>query len=151
MTTLLERSNSTNPGMLRVMALCHESCKVLSEYIQVPLPDSTQLASRVAYLESMITPVVAAPADKPRARPPAGPELDRAVLKAEVREFVDLCDAILTDLDDVPEAGEEYAASSREFISGMRATAASRNFVTEKMLAVAEDKRVKVDRWLHRD
>ena len=153
MVTLLERSNSTNPGMLRVMALCHESCKVLSEQLQVPLPDSTQLASHVAYLEGMMTPTEkpTAPTGTAEAVCHAKEAIDRSSLKSEVREFVALCDSILDDLDEMPDKAEEFTESVREKVSGMRETASTKNFATAKMIAAAENMRGGVDRWLHRD
>jgi len=63
-------------------------------------------------------------------------------------EAMELADDILSDLDDIPERGEEFADSVREKVESMRIWIEENEKVTPLMIVALENMRQGVDRWL---
>jgi hypothetical protein len=141
--TYFERQNSTKPGVLKLTGLGHESCKVIAEWIKVPMPPSDALAIRLQLLQKMKDDVEAQMRSSAQQRA-AGPASD--ALK--------LCETILAGLDtlqddpDLPGSGLDFVTSVREKATSMQESIQARNSVTEPMLAALHNMNRAVGNWL---
>ena len=64
------------------------------------------------------------------------------------QNFVDQCENVLQDIDDIPERGEDFAESVREKVEGMMYSAKDRQSVTDNMADALENIADGVSRWL---
>lgn len=71
-------------------------------------------------------------------------------MKPQVQEFIEKCEQALLDATEVPEAGEEFAASVSDKIERMKKWAEERNHVTEKQQEALENMCGGIARWLER-
>lgn len=141
--TYFERQNSTRPGTLKLTGLGHESCKVLAEWIKVPLPPGDTMALRLQLLQKMKDDVDA------QARSSA-----QQMAAGPATEALQLCDSILRGLDQLqddpglPQSGLDFVASVRDKASSMQASIQARNSVTDPMLTALRNMQQAVDNWL---
>lgn len=143
LVTFMERNCSSDPSMLKVTALGAESCKTLAEFINVKAPDDAMLQRLVDQLQRMH--VESKP--KQESRTPVTRTLG-GVQSAPVTSALEMCESILRDLDDLPEAADEFKEGIDDKVSGMREWIKEKNHVTDKMGAALENMRRAVDKWL---
>lgn len=62
-------------------------------------------------------------------------------------EAFELCNDILELIPEVPEAGEDFAASVEDKVMGIQRTIEERKIVTEKQLDALENMKAGVARW----
>jgi len=63
-------------------------------------------------------------------------------------EFVEECSEVLDDLEDIPDAGYDFAESVEEKVRGMQAFAEDSHRVTSRMETALQNIRGGVERWL---
>lgn len=63
-------------------------------------------------------------------------------------DFVEQCEQVLLDVDDIPERGESFAEAVREKIESMKEWAEEHEAVTEKMVKALEGMAGGVAKWL---
>lgn len=139
----VERKHGSSRQMFGALAIGYESCKVLSEFINVPLPDDTNLQARIEQfkLQPEISPSSASSPDPLHKTTPAS--------SGEIAEALGLCDSILQDIDKV--SNNEYSESVSSKAASMRDWIKSKNHVTDKMATALQNMRHGLDKWLHED
>jgi DNA uptake protein ComE-like DNA-binding protein len=67
---------------------------------------------------------------------------------ADWEDAIEQCDRILSDCDDVPEAGDDFAYSVRENVEGIKATIEEKEYVTPDQQSALDNMESGVRRWL---
>lgn len=61
----------------------------------------------------------------------------------------ELCDEILADIEDIPEAGADFAESVRDKVESIQATIQGNANATDRQVAALENIHAGVKKWLH--
>jgi hypothetical protein len=69
----------------------------------------------------------------------------------DTEEALELCDDILIDLDELPDAADEFAESVREKVESMSEWIQEHDKVTPKMVKALKNMKDGVARWLEND
>ena len=143
LVTALERSAGSNAEMLKLLAGARNNLKVIGDFISVPAPNEVELAPRVP----KITPAyVSSP--PPSSVGSESPKSRVVLPHDDVQRALDLCDAIIRDVDEMPEEAEDFAESILDKAKSMRDNIQKHDSVTEKMLSALENMRHGQERWL---
>lgn len=147
--TAIERRYGNDPDMVRLAGLGQESCRVISQQIQVPPPPSQQLEIRLCQLlPARVTPTPT-PLVPPPARLPSS-QSDGGGRSEATQKALDNCQFILDNKDDVAEHAADFADSIATKAESMRESILKYNSVTPRMAEALQNMRDSLQRVLDR-
>lgn len=114
-----------------------ESCKAIGDLIKVPLPTDEELSKIVKYHQGLVG---VAQSLQPSQTP-------KASVNGVGRAALELCDRILAEIPNLPEAAEEFAVSVEAKVRSMRASIEQRGSATPKMEAALQNMYGGVQKW----
>lgn len=102
-------------------------------------------------LHEWLGPLMQASAPSPTSGAPAAPPARARGQGEDWQRAIADIDAALSDIDDIPEAGQDFASSVQEKLEGMRRWIEDNGKVTEKMLLAIDNMHSGILRWTERD
>lgn len=77
-------------------------------------------------------------------------DAEQATMPDEARRAIEQCEAILSDCEDIPERGEDFAAGVIEKVESIQSWIEDNRHVTEPQLTALDNMEGAVAKWLHR-